>query len=318
MNVQAEIFRMLPETYFITDSYGYILDYNRCEPFRKMKKGRHLARFISDFMETREGKLSVGEQVFLRKTTPVSRDNRVAGYVVSLTDISDVMRIMMQRQTVNGELKELILAQTQANQELESYAMQVKALSDYSEQIRLARVIHDGSGHAVTAIHSICQMCLKLKDSDPKQYHELLHQGIRICKKARKQSEEQEYGSIREMLDAFVQVCQFPVELSILGTEPEFAKPLYPLILRICREAYHNTLSHSLADRLMISVSLFPEEMELNVTDNGSFHGTFEKGFGLGTMEENVTASGGTIRFIHENGQGFRIIANWRKDNGTD
>ena len=88
--------------------------------------------------------------------------------------------------------------------------------------------------------------------------------------------------------------------------------PLYEVIDRVCREAYHNTLSHSLADRLTIEVYMAPEVLRLHITDNGCFRGTLEKGFGLTTMEENVRASGGTIAFEAEEGRGFGISAEWR------
>ena len=47
--------------------------------------------------------------------------------------------------------------------------------------------------------------------------------------------------------------------------------------------------------------------MTLTLTDDGSFHGTFEKGFGLSAMENAVKASGGTIDFITEEGKGFTV-----------
>ena len=38
-----------------------------------------------------------------------------------------------------------------------------------------------------------------------------------------------------------------------------------------------------------------------------------EKGFGLTSMEDNVVASKGKIDFVHQEGQGFKIIVKWSK-----
>ena len=89
---------------------------------------------------------------------------------------------------------------------------------------------------------------------------------------------------------------------------------LYPVIEEVCKEAYHNTLSHSMADRMMFEVSMDPGSLTIRISDNGSFHGTFEKGFGLSTMEENVRKSGGSISFDVQEGKGFGISAEWRTE----
>ena len=56
-----------------------------------------------------------------------------------------------------------------------------------------------------------------------------------------------------------------------------------------------------------------PDSLTMCIRDNGSFHGTLEKGYGLTAMEENVTATGGTLAFETEEGKGFGITAEWRK-----
>ena len=155
-------------------------------------------------------------------------------------------------------------------------------------------------------------MCLQLGRSDAERYEELIDEGLALCEDAMKAREERRYASLREMLERFRDECSFPIELHIEGDEPAFAESLHEVIDRVCREAYHNTLSHSLADKLTVEVNMAPDVLRVRITDNGCFRGTLEKGYGLTTMEENVRASGGTLAFEAEAGRGFGIAAEWR------
>ena len=59
-------------------------------------------------------------------------------------------------------------------------------------------------------------------------------------------------------------------------------------------------------------------EAVLQIRDNGSFRGPFERGFGLSTMEDQVKRSGGTMEFTAEEGKGFVVTAVWRAENGSE
>ena len=104
------------------------------------------------------------------------------------------------------------------------------------------------------------------------------------------------------------------MDISVSGEEPPFASGLYDVIYAVCKEAHHNTLSHSLADRQSITAEAAPDTLTLSVFDNGHFHGPFEKGFGLSAIEEKVRASGGTIRFHEAEGESFGVVARWRRE----
>ena len=102
-----------------------------------------------------------------------------------------------------------------------------------------------------------------------------------------------------------------PIDITVSGDEPPFAAKLYGTVYGVCKEALHNTLAHSMADRQSIIAEASPERLTLRISDNGQFHGTFEKGFGLNAMEKRVRDSGGTIVFSAEEGKGFVITAQW-------
>ena len=315
MDVIEKAFRLLPDTIIITDVYWYVLDYNRKDPFWPMRKGDNLNRYMADCKSMPNGRYPYDGKVYQRSTTPVFERGIHVGYVVYLADVTEKERLIEKSRIKSAELEELTGKQAQANAELEEYVRQAEALGEYEEQVRIARSIHDDAGHAITMLNTISQMCLQLKDSDPAQYHRLIDEGIALCDSTKmKQSRSFSDMSIKELLETLRDNSAFPIELKIQGEEPQFAKPLHEIIEKICQEAYHNTLSHSMADRITIEVNMEPTLLSLRISDNGSFRGTLEKGFGLCTMEKTVTASGGTISFEAEEGKGFGIVAEWRAE----
>ena len=313
MDQFEQAFRTLPDTVIITDAYWYIIDFNRESPFGHLKKGRNLTNYMPDCKAQPRDRYYCGGKVFKRAVSPVSEGGVVAGYVVYLVDITEKERLTELRRRKSEELTKLVREQAQANAELEEYVRQAEALNDVGEQVRIARAIHDNDGHAITALNTISRMCLMLRGSDPGEFRRLIDEGTALCRRTAEEQDTAGGRSLAELLEDFRSGRPFPVDLEISGEEPDFAAPLHGVILRMCREAYHNTLSHSLADRLTIEAKMAPEKLTIRITDNGSFHGTLEKGFGLTAMEENVTASGGTLAFETEEGKGFGITAEWRK-----
>lgn len=313
MDQFEQAFRTLPDTVIITDAYWYIIDFNRESPFGHLKKGRNLTNYMPDCQEQPRDRYYCGGKVFKRAVSPVSEGGVVAGYVVYLVDITEKERLTELRRRKSEELTKLVRKQAQANAELEEYVRQAEALNDVGEQVRIARAIHDNDGHAITALNTISRMCMMLRGSDPGEFRRLIAEGTAICRRTAEERDQAGGRTLRELLEEFRRGQPFPVDLSVTGEEPAFAAPLHEVILRMCKEAYHNTLSHSLADRLAIEARMAPDSLTMRIRDNGSFHGTLEKGYGLTAMEENVTATGGTLVFETEEGKGFGITAEWRK-----
>lgn len=309
------LFERLPDTAIITDAYGYILDFNRELEGLELKKGNQLKTIMPGYENVCEDEYTLGANTFRRKVTPIRRNNNIVGYTVLFADITDAKRLYEQRRELIAKQTELIDETKKVNARLEKYALQAKELSDYEEQLQLARRIHDDSGHAITAIHTICQMCLTLTDEDKQTFDQLIKEGIEICDRAGRENTGTKCASIEELLEVIRRECRFPIKVKIQGQEPEFATEHYELIDRICREAYHNTIDHSLADMLFIDVSMDARNLVLTIEDNGSFRGEFEKGFGLSMMEENVRKSGGEVEFFARSGCGFRIVAKWGDQN---
>lgn len=313
MNSIKNIYELLPNAVYITDAYGYVLEINSGNPFEQIKAGSRLSKVIPGFPEDRQGEIKHFERVYQWTSSEVLRADTVVGYTVMLMDITVEDNLSKRSALKSREIKELIEKQKEANAQLELLALEVKQLSDYSEQLRIARSIHDNSGHALTALHTICGMCNTFKDTDSEKYLSLIDEGLMLCRQERRDKTVKSFDSVLSILEYFKSTSPFPINCNITGEEPDFIKDKYELIYKIIRESYHNTLSHSLAESINILVNMSNDVILLSVQDDGQFHGSFEKGFGLSIMEENVEASGGKVEFIHEPGQGFGVNVIWRR-----
>ena len=329
MENQRELFLQIPDTVAVTDAYGYVLDFNRNDAVTALAKGLRLTKLFPDVLTAAEATVRIGDSVYRRVTTPVIGGKTVIGYTVIFTDITEEERLSQENLVRRQELAALAEAKQNANRKLSDYAMEVKNLSDYAEQLRIARSIHDDSGHAVTEIHTICQMCLTLMNQDLQAYRDLLSEGIEICKKASGGGKQEEFGSLAELAESFAKRASFPIHIKSEGAEPAFMKERYAVVARMVKEAYHNTLEHSLADEMEITLSGEDADagrgasdspgraqFTIAIRDNGCFRGPFEKGFGLLAMEEYVKASGGELTFETAENAGFGIVARWK--NGGD
>ncbi len=313
-----DLFKHMPDIVIVTDAYGYVLDFNRNDEIAGLKKGCRIAKIIPDIFTDDESNIQISDHVYKRVVSPVKSGRFTLGYTIILSDVTEEIILERQNKERHRELMALAEAKSEANKKLGEYALEVKNLSDYAEQLRIARSIHDDSGHAVTEIHSICLMCLKLMDKDINSYNKLIREGIEICKKASGDSGAEKYESISELMDIFVRQSSFPVKVKTTGIEPAFMKSRYETIGRVLKEAYHNTMEHSLADFLEIGLYGDEDRYRLTIRDNGCFRGPFEKGFGLMAMEEYVREAGGEIEFLTEEGKGFGIVVDWRENERKD
>lgn len=312
MNNYKTIFDSFPSPFFILDSFGYILKYNKRVGFKGIKKGKKLTDLIPDCLQNKEGKFVYNNTIFKRITKEIYDDELLINYAVVLIDITEKESINNRKQEKQKELQVLANSLRESNQELENLLEEIKSLSDYAEQIRLARVIHDNYGHAITDLFMISNMCLESKNKNPKAYRQLIIEGEKIIDKILS-PDQFEAGSLKELLTSLSKISEFPIVITIIGEEPDFIKTQYKLIKKICKEAYHNTLDHSLGNQMFINLTMNEKDVLLEIYDDGKWHGEFEKGFGLASMEDNVVASKGKIDFVHQEGQGFKIIGKWSK-----
>lgn len=139
MKTTRTLFDSIPDTVVITDTYGYILDFNRQTPFDHLKKGKKLTSFLPDCFEGDDGEFRIADRVYRRYTAKLDNGKNDTGFTVRLSDITEEARLDEQLKNRSRELAELERKLSESNAELTEFVMRVRELADYSEQLRIAR-----------------------------------------------------------------------------------------------------------------------------------------------------------------------------------
>lgn len=208
-----------------------------------------------------------------------------------------------------------------ANARLREYAVQAEELATINERNRLAREIHDGLGHYLTAIHMQLQAAQAVLAADPERAGAALGKAQHLAEAALAdvrrsvaalRAAPTEGRSLPEALAELVEasrVAGFKTEFTIRGEERSLAPPVELTLYRAVQEGLTNARKHSAATR--ISVSLDYSRLgwaRVVVLDNGQGAAeTDAGGFGLLGLRERVQLQGGALRAVTAPGQGFQL-----------
>jgi len=127
-------------------------------------------------------------------------------------------------------------------------------------------------------------------------------------------------AALRSLCREFMEVyTTITIETHFWVPEKLIQEPLKILIYRILQEALNNVAKHSQADKVMASLRLVNDEIELVIKDNGQgFELTEvqtidyqERGVGLESIKERTVVFGGTLDLQTKPGQGTTIRVTW-------
>jgi signal transduction histidine kinase len=117
-------------------------------------------------------------------------------------------------------------------------------------------------------------------------------------------------AALDHQLDAIRARHGLTVEAS-LGREPDVPLAVKEALYRIAQEALHNTVKHARATTVMVSLENGPEELALDIGDDGSGFDPdepFPGHLGLQTMRERAVALGGSVQ-VESGAGGTRVHA---------
>jgi len=219
-----------------------------------------------------------------------------------------------------GELENSHAGLQAAHEQLRDYARQVEVLTATRERNHIAREIHDGVGHRMTALLVQLQAARKLQDRDLEQSRETLQRCEELARSAlqevrlsvRTLHEESAVplsilGSLRQLLSEFSAMTDLATTLNVEGATDHVTLSLHPVIIRIVQESLTNAKRHGEATQADVFLRCSPERIMLEVRDNGIGAAKMEAGFGLINMRDRVMEQGGTVLFTTEAGSGFRM-----------
>ncbi|WP_262842802.1 sensor histidine kinase, partial [Sphaerisporangium corydalis] len=194
----------------------------------------------------------------------------------------------------------------QANIRLSAYAEQVAELSATAERVRVARDIHDGLGHHLTAISVLLEKAAAFGDRDPA----VADQALADARASTRSALEDVRRSVRtlrtpestrtlaESLADLVRNMDDPelaITLEVAGEETGHDAKARGTLYRAAQEALTNVRRHAHAGRVSVRLTFDDEQARLVVTDDGRGLGGRTEGFGLLGMRERVHLAGGHL-----------------------
>ncbi len=207
-----------------------------------------------------------------------------------------------------------------ANQKLRDYAAKAEELAVAQERNRLAREIHDGLGHYLTAINIQIRAAQATLGQDRSLAEAALNNAHRLTGDA--------LNDVRRSITALradptterplpERIQDLLSELRAAGIEPDFKvegapRPLAPQVelalFRAAQEGLTNVRKHSAANRVSLLLGYTPTGARLTVQDNGRGAVQVDGGFGLSGLQERLELLGGQVTVETAPESGFKLI----------
>ena len=228
--------------------------------------------------------------------------------------------ITLREQRARSQVERLATALNAANAKLREYAAQVEELATTKERNRLAREIHDGLGHYLTAINMQIEAARAVIDTDRAHTLDALGKAQALTKEgltevrrsvAALRASPIENRPLREALGKMVAECRasgIVAELIVTGTPRPLTPQIELALYRVVEESLTNVRKHAHAARVDLGIDYRASDcVRLTVHDNGVGADDPSGGFGLLGIRERVQLLGGTVRIDTATGQGFAI-----------
>lgn len=201
---------------------------------------------------------------------------------------------------------------------LEESQAQLRAYAAAAERNRLARDIHDGLGHHLTAISILLEKTATFRDRDPAAADRALGDAQRSARRAledvrrsvralRAETAPFRLSSALDDLVREVDDGRLSVELDCAGDESGYDPTALMALYRAAQEGLTNARRHAEATQVRVSVHCDESRARLVVADDGRGFPPEREGFGLSGMRERVQLAGGSVEVDSGPGSGTRL-----------
>ncbi|TQM79326.1 signal transduction histidine kinase [Saccharothrix saharensis] len=165
------------------------------------------------------------------------------------------------------------------------------------ERNRVARDVHDGIGHHLTAVSVLLEKAVAFRQQDA----EVADRAIEDARQSARQALEDVRTSVRALRepfrlgDALVRLTgPLGADVTCTGDESRYATNVLLALYRAAQEGITNAVRHGGPD-VTVTVHCGPREARLAVIDNGSGFAPEREGFGLRGLRERIAQVGGTV-----------------------
>ena len=229
-------------------------------------------------------------------------------------------RLRLNEQQARERAERLMIDLEAANKQLAVYATQAEELAMTQERNRLAREIHDSLGHTLTIVNVQIEAAKVVMESEPERASDALKKAQDMTLKALRQVRESVASlrespvsnrpleeAIRPLLEE-AQSAGIITEFKIVGNPYTLENKVALSLYRALQEGLTNVCKHASASRVDVLLAYQPNQVNLEIKDNGV--GTTETagGFGLLGIRERMQLLGGSLEIQTGMGKGFSLL----------
>lgn len=259
--------------------------------------------------------------VGLRHATWTSALFNVVTVSAAVFFVAVFAQMRLNEQEARERAEQLMVDLEEANALLASYAAQAEELAMTQERNRLAREIHDNLGHTLTTVNVQIEAAKVVMASEPERALETLNKAQELVRKGLTRVRES-VASLRESpvsnrplseaIAALVQETQstgIVTEFKATGEPQTLEHKVALALFRAAQEGLTNVSRHARASRVDVLLDFQPDEVRLEVKDNGVGATETTGGFGLLGIRERLHLLDGRLEISTGTGKGFCLSA---------
>ncbi|PEY29506.1 histidine kinase [Bacillus cereus] len=215
---------------------------------------------------------------------------------------------------INYRQSETIRNQKQV---LEQYVSQVERITLLEERDRLSKDLHDTMGHSYTSIiMGMETLRAELKTNEGEQKLDSLLQLARnSMEEVRMYLHQMDLPQeslpltvmLQQLTEEFEEHTEVNVRTRIIGEEYMVSKQSKMTLYRSLQEALTNAVRHGQSTEIIVSLHFEPQQIRLDVQDNGCGVEDWKDGFGLSAMKERMIQLQGRVTVYSQKGEGTLI-----------
>ncbi|PFD99121.1 histidine kinase [Bacillus cereus] len=200
---------------------------------------------------------------------------------------------------------------------LEQYISQVERITLLEERDRLSKDLHDTMGHSYTSIimgMETLRTELKTKEGE-QQLDSLVQLARNSMEEVRLYLHQLDLSqeslplavTLQQLTEEFKKHAKVNVRTRIIGEEYMASKQSKMALYRSLQESLTNAVRHGHSTEIIVSLHFEPQQIRLDVQDNGCGVEEWKDGFGLTAMKERVSQSQGRVIVYSKKGEGTLI-----------
>ncbi|NUS65336.1 MAG: sensor histidine kinase, partial [Saccharothrix sp.] len=176
-------------------------------------------------------------------------------------------------------------------------ALAMAELAAAAERNRVARDVHDGLGHHLTAVSVLLEKATAFRDHDPR----VADRAIEDARESARQALEDVRTSVRalrepfRLADSLARLTEpLGADVTCTGDESRYPTNVLLTLYRAAQEGITNAVRHGGPD-VTVTLHCGPREARLVVADTGPGFAPEREGFGLRGLRERIAQAGGSV-----------------------